>query len=158
MNEFEGLCNYVIAHKGVFDNYEQAIIAFNKHKSRIKIQDRSQDTLKQFHDRYASKRRRKPHQNWYDFNEIKQFLKKNHLWGTQVFDTRNVCGDPTENIYYKDGICIDYAYSYDYMEVDGLNACDFIILEKAHNIKAEAYNNDDIDWDAYYDIDYSDNQ
>ena len=68
----------------------------------------------------------------YNFEDVEKFLKDSNLWGTQCFDSRNIVGDPMENIYDKDGVYIDRCYRYDYIEVFGLNEEDFLKLEKAH--------------------------
>jgi hypothetical protein len=138
MNEFQQVCSYVHSNlKANFENYDEALIAFKKHKSRMIAQDDSDDKLKAFHNKYiknrkiARRRELKP-QKWYNFTEVKAAIKKNKLWGIQIFDSRNICGDSMETIYCKDGITIDYAYGYGYIEVFGLNQCDYVVLEKAY--------------------------
>lgn len=50
-----------------------------------------------------------------------------------IFDSRNVVGDPMDNIYDEDGLSIDICYHYGYFEVFGLSASDFAKLEKFYN-------------------------
>lgn len=53
-------------------------------------------------------------------NEVIKFLKKRHPDGVQMFDTRNIVGDYMINIYDEDGVTIDYAPKWEYIEVFGL--------------------------------------
>lgn len=89
MNEFQMICEYVSNHPNVFSNLEDAKIAYLLHKSREEAKDDSNDVLKQFHkayinkaewDRQAKRWRRIHFQSWYNFSEIRGFLKKNGLF------------------------------------------------------------------------------
>lgn len=141
MNEFSQMCCYVSSNpKANFSNYTEALIAFRKHKVRMDAQDDSDDALRLFYDEYTHKirgihRRGFRPQNWYNFTEVKEAIKKHKLWRKQVFNSRNICGNPTETIYYKDGVCIEYASCYDYIEVFGLNPCDYKVLVKAYQLR-----------------------
>ena len=58
----------------------------------------------------------------YNFEEVKQFLKdkgyqdKNY----QVYNTRNIVGDPMHNVYIKDGVVINECTYYGYIEIFGI--------------------------------------
>ena len=67
----------------------------------------------------------------YNFADVEAFLKKEGLWGTQWFNTRNIIGDPMETIYCKDGVRIDYCYKYCYLEIFGLEEEDENRLDEA---------------------------
>ena len=54
--------------------------------------------------------------------EVLPSMELSHI---EVFDTRNIVGDPMENIYDKDGIQIDVCYAYEYVEVFGLSEEEF---------------------------------
>lgn len=139
MNEFQQVCSYVSNNlKANFSTLEEATEAYEKHVSRENAKDDSADTLKAFHKKYTDivsrKYRRSDKrwtiQSWYNFSEIKGILKKNRCYGWQIFDTRNTCGDSMDTIYFKDGVIIDCCYGWGYIEVFGLNPCDYKFLEK----------------------------
>lgn len=54
-----------------------------------------------------------------------KFLKKEFPEGIQMFNTRNLVGDPMYTIYNKDGLVVDYCSRYEYIEVFGLSIKDF---------------------------------
>ena len=61
------------------------------------------------------------------------YLEENNLVrndNNQWFNSRNIIGDPMENIYYKDRIAVDYCYGYDYFEVFGLSNEEFSSLKE----------------------------
>lgn len=62
--------------------------------------------------------------------ELIEFLKENFPNGIQMFDTKNIIGDYMETIYGKDGITVDYAPFYGYIEIFGLSKKEFEIVEK----------------------------
>lgn len=56
------------------------------------------------------------------------YLEENNLVGwynNQWFDSRNIVGDPMENVYFKDKIAVDICYKYGYFEVFGLSDEEF---------------------------------
>lgn len=63
-------------------------------------------------------------------SKVVKFLCQEFPSGVQMFDTRNIVGDPMENIYSEDGIDIDYCYAYNYIEVFGLTEEEFIFLNQ----------------------------
>lgn len=63
-------------------------------------------------------------------NRLITFLKEEFPDGIQMFDTRNLVGDPMSNIYLEDGIKVDYCYYYEYIEIFGLSEEEF---EKVYN-------------------------
>ena len=50
-----------------------------------------------------------------------------------IFDSRNVVGDPMDNIYDEDGLSIDICWGYGYFEVFGLSTSEFAELENFYN-------------------------
>lgn len=63
-------------------------------------------------------------------NDLLRFLKKVFPNKEQTFFTRNLVGDPMENIYDKDGISVDLCYYYGYIEIFGLTSDERKIVEK----------------------------
>lgn len=63
-------------------------------------------------------------------NKIKKFLKNTFDNGIQAFDTRNIVGDYMINIYNEDGVSIDYAPGYEYIEIFGLTDEEYQELEE----------------------------
>lgn len=63
-------------------------------------------------------------------NKIKKFLKNIFDNGIQAFDTRNIVGDYIINIYNEDGVSIDYAPGYEYIEIFGLTDEEYQELEE----------------------------
>lgn len=53
-------------------------------------------------------------------DEVKVFLKELHPEGIQMFNSRNIMGDPMYTIYDKDGIMIDECSCYNYIEIFGV--------------------------------------
>lgn len=53
-------------------------------------------------------------------DKVKAFLKELHPEGIQMFNSRNLVGDPMYTIYDKDGISIDECSYYGYIEVFGV--------------------------------------
>ena len=134
---FKELIKYC-SKNNVFDNYDSALKAFNKHCQRQELKN-CVDPLKEFYLNYhktvqsyfRKKRQYRACKFYtYDFNDVKYFLCKNHFYGMQVFDCRS--SDPTECVYFKDGVGIYYSGEYEYIEVIGLRPCDFYILKKAY--------------------------
>ena len=62
-----------------------------------------------------------------------EFLKKEFSEWIQMFDTRNIVGDPMYNIYSEDGIVVDYCYVHEYIEVFGLSDEEFNRLDAEIN-------------------------
>lgn len=56
--------------------------------------------------------------------KLKKFLQKNYP-GIQAFNTRNIMGDYTVNVYNEDNIKVDYAPNYEYIEIFGLTGTEF---------------------------------
>ena len=52
--------------------------------------------------------------------KIKAFIKENGYEGIQTFNCRNTTGDKMENIYFADGVMIDYCPFNHYLEIFGL--------------------------------------
>lgn len=66
------------------------------------------------------------------------YLEKENLVTTdnnQWFDSRNIVGDYTEEVYHKNGITVDYCEDYGYFEVFGLSDEEFTSLEKYFDAK-----------------------
>jgi len=53
-------------------------------------------------------------------DNLKKMLVEKELEGKQVFNTRNILGDPMTNVYNEDEIQVDVCYRYDYVEIFGL--------------------------------------
>lgn len=139
MNTFTDVCRYVASKPSdIFSSYEEALAAYNKSITREKARE-CLDTLEAFHMEYHEKYRkafkRIPYQKWYDFNEVKAFLKAEGLYGGQVFDCRGY--ESGTWIYGKGGtgITILHNEDYGYYEVLGLLECDYKVLEKAHEAR-----------------------
>ena len=62
-------------------------------------------------------------------DKIKRFLKNNFKESIQAFSTRNLVGDFMYTIYYNDGVQIDYAPEYEYIEIFGLTTEEFKKLQ-----------------------------
>ena len=62
-----------------------------------------------------------------------EFLKKEFPNGIQMFNTRNLVGDPMCTIYSEDGIVVDYCYVHEYIEVFGLSDEEFNRLDAEIN-------------------------
>lgn len=52
--------------------------------------------------------------------KVIEFIKKEFGENIQIFDTRNIVGDPMETVYHEDGIMVDSCYRYCYLEVFGM--------------------------------------
>ena len=76
----------------------------------------------------------------YNFEEIKNVIEQYKSSDYQIFNTRNIVGDPMKEIYNKDGILILECEDCGYLEVFGLSEKDFDSLcdkEDFHRIKIE---------------------
>lgn len=62
--------------------------------------------------------------------KLKKFLKEVFKKSIQAFTTKNIAGDFMVTIYNKDGIQIDYAPGYGYIEIFGLTDEEYEELEK----------------------------
>lgn len=62
--------------------------------------------------------------------KLKKFLKGVFKKRIQAFTTKNIVGDYMETIYNKDGIQVDYAPGYGYIEIFGLTNEEYEELEK----------------------------
>ena len=74
----------------------------------------------------------------YNFEEIKNVVEQYKDSNYQIFNTMNLVGDSTEEIYNKDGVLIFECEYYGYLEVFGLSEKDFDLLcdkEDFHRIK-----------------------
>lgn len=60
-------------------------------------------------------------------NKLKKFLQENYP-NIQAFNTRNSAGDYMVNVYDEDGIQVDYAPDYEYIEIFGLTGKEFTNL------------------------------
>lgn len=56
--------------------------------------------------------------------KLKRFLQENYP-NIQAFNTRNICGDYMVTVYNEDGIAVDYAPEYEYIEIFGLTEKEF---------------------------------
>lgn len=57
-------------------------------------------------------------------DKLKNFLQK-RFPNAQAFNTRNWTGDTMINVYNEDGIQVDYAPDYDYIEIFGITKSQF---------------------------------
>lgn len=62
--------------------------------------------------------------------KLKNFLKEVFKKNIQAFTTKNIVGDFMVTIYNKDGIQVDYAPGYGYIEIFGLTDEEYEELEK----------------------------
>ena len=62
--------------------------------------------------------------------EIKDFLRTRFPESIQAFTTRNLVGDYMENIYFKNGVVIDMCYSWNYIEIFGIEDSFYKELEE----------------------------
>ena len=62
-------------------------------------------------------------------DKLKKFLKSTFKESIQAFTTKNIVGDFTFTIYDEDEIQVDYAPSYEYIEIFGLTDEEFEELE-----------------------------
>lgn len=65
--------------------------------------------------------------------DLRVFLKKNYP-RTQTFHTRNWAGDEMETVYRKNGITVDYAIGWDYLEIFGLSDEEYRSLSDIVNL------------------------
>ena len=61
--------------------------------------------------------------------KLKKFLKTVFKKKIQAFTTKNLVGDYMETIYNEDGIQVDYAPEYEYIEIFGLKNKEYKELE-----------------------------
>ena len=62
---------------------------------------------------------------------VKKIIKENYKNADcGIFDSRNIVGDWTTNIYNDNGLTIDICYEWSYFEVFGLSDDEFNELEK----------------------------
>lgn len=57
-------------------------------------------------------------------DKLKNFLQENYP-NIQAFNTRSFTGDYTTTVYNEDGITVDYAPGYQYIEIFGLTDKEF---------------------------------
>lgn len=57
---------------------------------------------------------------------LQEFFKDEQ--SVQTFDCRNIAGDEMQTIYEEDGITIDFAYKYSYIEIFGLSEVEYNAL------------------------------
>lgn len=67
--------------------------------------------------------------------EVLNFLRNNPQFSKELFDSRNIVGDPMETVYENNGVTIDYCSQYDYSEIFGLTTAEFNII----NMENEKY-------------------
>lgn len=68
------------------------------------------------------------------FLKINNFLKEKFEEKKQAFNTRNIMGDYMYTIYDEDGVQIDYAPDYDYIEIFGLTDVEWLYFKKYGHI------------------------
>ena len=75
----------------------------------------------------------------YNFEEIKQFIKKRYSGKDyQVFNTRNIIGDRMKNVYNKNGISIDECSDCEYIEIFGITKEEYSSLyTDCHKLKKD---------------------
>lgn len=69
-----------------------------------------------------------------DIRKLKKFLQKKYP-NIQAFNTRNITGDFLLKVYDRDGIIVDYAPNYDYIEIFGLTNDEFNELTENGHLK-----------------------
>jgi len=62
--------------------------------------------------------------------DVLSFLMERFEDGIQMFDCRNLVGDYLYQIYDKDGVMIEFAPEYDYIEIFGLRETEFEFVQK----------------------------
>lgn len=67
---------------------------------------------------------------------IEELKKLEHIPECGLFSTRNTVGDRMKTVYSDEEIIIDVCWSYDYIEVFGLNDDEFGILKDWYNANA----------------------
>ena len=65
--------------------------------------------------------------------DLRVFLKENYPH-TQTFRTRNWAGDEMKTVYRKNGITVDYAIGWDYLEIFGLSDEEYRSLSDIINL------------------------
>lgn len=136
MSKFSDIVQYAASKsEQAFSSWQEAEAAYLKHIARKQNKEYS-DPLKVFFTEYHKRfrkffSRKDIKSSWYDFKEVKEFLKKNDLWGMQVFDCH--ANEATDLIYNESGLCICVNHYYGYVDVVGLRDCDFKVLERVHN-------------------------
>ena len=65
-----------------------------------------------------------------EINKVKKIFKRSAKKNIQAFTTKNIVGDFMVTIYNKDGIQVDYAPGYGYIEIFGLTDEEYEELEK----------------------------
>ncbi|MBO7713967.1 MAG: hypothetical protein J6S85_10385 [Methanobrevibacter sp.] len=69
--------------------------------------------------------------------KLKRFLKKHGWEDMQAFSTRNWAGDEMKTIYKKDGIQVDHAVVWGYLEIFGLTDEEFDDLVEVNDLGSE---------------------
>ena len=62
-------------------------------------------------------------------NKVAEFLNNGEVKFAQVFNSRNTVNDYMKNVYFADGIMVDYCEDWDYIEVFGLTEDEFNLLK-----------------------------
>ena len=116
--------------KKPFHSYEEAEAACIKHLEREENRSYDDRPWEMYWELLRSKGIRVKHPSVYDFGEVKHFLKKRHLWGTQTFGTRGSMDHPD---YVGDvgDVSIYYEGNYDYVEIFGLSEYHLNIVRNA---------------------------
>lgn len=66
-----------------------------------------------------------------EFNDVKQLIKQLYpLADSGLFDTRNIAGDPMENVFCGKYFQLDICHYWSYFEVFGMNDKEFNELKK----------------------------
>ena len=64
----------------------------------------------------------------------KNIIKENFVYGDcGIFNSRNLIGETTINLYDEDGLIIDICYDWGYFEVFGLSDSEFEELDEYYN-------------------------
>ena len=142
---FQNLVSFCGTHRNVFKTFQEAIEAYNTFLDRkTRESSEKEDKLLVFTKKYQKmvksylrKTKKISHpsdiykHNHYKLSDVLRFLKKHkYMIDGGMYDSKNIVGDEMDVVYEKEGVYIEYAPYYSYVEIFGLREGDFEKLYK----------------------------
>lgn len=137
---FQEIVNFCRIHENVFKTFQEATEAYSTFLERKNRKaSEKEDKLLTFAKKYQKVVRTYLWEtknigrysdiygcNHYKLSDVMRFLKKHkYMVDGGIFDSRNTVGDEMRTVYEKEGVIIDYAPYYEYVEIFGLREGDF---------------------------------
>lgn len=137
---FQAIVEFSADRDNIFKTFEEAKEAYDVFRKR---EDRrlsqKKDKLLEFMESYQPKvkwylRQTKDigyysdiyQHNHYKLSDVMKFLESHrYMVDGGIFSSRNIAGDEMRTVYEKEGVTIDYAPYYGYVEIFGLREGDF---------------------------------